>query len=52
MRAIEITKALELQGETCKSEKGLLPNVLSTLRRRVDLFENVSRGVYRIKKKE
>lgn len=50
MRAADITGILTSLGVTSDSAKGLLPSVISALRRRGDLFEPVSRGVYRLKK--
>ena len=52
MQGKEITKILIARGEKGDGKKGISPNVLSTLNRRNDLFENVTRGVYRLKKKE
>jgi hypothetical protein len=43
-RATDIRKALRAQGDTCS-----LPSVISTLARREDVFQRVSRGIYKIK---
>jgi len=50
MRARDIAQRLVRNGYTSKAKHGLLPSVLSALGRRDDLFENVSRGVYRLKR--
>lgn len=50
MRSTDIAKKLLESGESKKVHKELLPNVISALRRKDDLFENVERGVYRLKK--
>lgn len=50
MRCSKIAKTLQAQGVPTKSAHGLLPNVVSTLRRRKDLFVNVDRGLYAMKK--
>lgn len=50
MRASEIARQLEAAGVTSDSKKGLLPSVISALRRRDDLFESPERGVYRLKR--
>ena len=44
MRARDICAILEQRGVRAGGKRGLLPNVLSALRRRNDLFENASRG--------
>jgi len=49
MRPAEMAKVLKGLGVTTKSKRGLLPMVISALRRRTDLFENVERGVYILK---
>jgi len=49
MRARDITKILEANGERSGGKTSLLALVLSALRRRQDLFERTGRGVYRLK---
>ena len=49
MRAKDIAQRLLRKGYTSSAKHGLLPSVLSALGRRGDLFENVSRGVYRLR---
>jgi hypothetical protein len=46
MRARDIAQELKNLGVETESEKGLLPNVLSALGRRKDLFRRVDRGTY------
>ena len=49
MRAKDIAQQLVRKGYRSSAKHGLLPSVLSALGRRDDLFENVSRGVYRLR---
>lgn len=49
LRARDIARALKEKGEKTSSKKGLLPNVVSALRRRTDLFQKVARGTYKLK---
>ena len=46
MRPKDIAEVLTARGVTSSSEKGLLPNVVSALNRRDDLFYKVKRGVF------
>ncbi len=46
MPTAEIIEALAREGVTSSSAKGLLPNVLSALSRRKDLFVRTQRGIY------
>ena len=49
MRARDITRVLVKRGVKTNSKRGLLPMVVSTLRRRQDLFVRVERGIYKIR---
>jgi hypothetical protein len=51
MRGTEIAQALTAQGVETGSASGLLPMVLSSLRKRLDIFDRLSRGVYKLKSK-
>jgi hypothetical protein len=48
LRASVISRTLESQGVTSKSPRGLLPNVITVLRRRKKLFRKLERGVYEL----
>jgi hypothetical protein len=48
MRPSEIAQRLEENGVPTNAENGHLGNVLSTLRRRLDLFRKVARGQYEL----
>ena len=50
MRATDIARALQRRGVSTASDKGLVPQVISALRRRPDLFRRVRRGVYALSK--
>ena len=48
MRATEIARELGELGVVTQSTKGLLPNVISALTRRKDLFRRIGRGTYEL----
>ena len=48
MRPTDITSVLTKRGVTTTSKRGLLPMVISALRRRQDVFYRVRRGVYKL----
>jgi hypothetical protein len=48
MRAVEITHWLGVRGVRTDAQRGLLAMVCSALRKRPDLFERMSRGVYQL----
>lgn len=49
MRVTEIVQRLEELGVRSNSKKGILPNVVSALTRRDDLFEKKARGIYALR---
>lgn len=52
MRAADIASVLRAQGISSNSKAGILPSLISALRRRADLFRKVRRGVYTLVTKE
>jgi hypothetical protein len=50
MRARDIAAELERQGYSTATGRGMLPNALSALGRRTDLFSKKQRGIYTLRK--
>ena len=48
MRVRDITASLKARGVTTVSPRGLMPMIISTMRRRTGIFERLERGVYRL----